>query len=49
MIWTVMMQSAKDVQASKVTTRNAILKRRLADRNLSRIRSNMLFNKLERR
>jgi hypothetical protein len=35
----VMMQRAKEVQASKVTTRHAILKRRLADRNLSRIRS----------
>lgn len=33
------MQRTKEVQVSKITTKNAILKRRLADRNLSPIRS----------
>ena len=37
MIWTVMILREKEVQASKATTRNAILKLRLEDRNLSRI------------
>jgi hypothetical protein len=39
--WTVMMQRIRDVQVVKITTKNAILKRRLADRNLFCIRSNM--------
>jgi hypothetical protein len=49
MIWTVIIQRANEVLVSKITTKKAILKRRLAERNRLRIKRDVVWIGPDRR